>query len=141
MIRAVLDTNVFVSSFFGGNPKKIIDMWKNGEIRICLSKEIVDEYVAVLKRLDINPDHLKALLELFATGYQILFTSQTSRLDLIREDPSDNKFIECAVALKADCIISGDKALLKIENYMGIDILSPKAFLARKSLSPLTPDI
>ncbi|MBF0274763.1 MAG: putative toxin-antitoxin system toxin component, PIN family [Nitrospinae bacterium] len=42
----VIDTNVLVSSFYGkGSPRKIIDLWKNGEIIVCLSKEIVDEYI------------------------------------------------------------------------------------------------
>ena len=45
MIKVVIDTNVFISSFFGGNPKKIIDLWKKGEIKLCLSREIVNEYV------------------------------------------------------------------------------------------------
>ena len=44
MIKVVIDTNVFISSFFGGNPKNIIDLWKKGEIKLCLSREIVDEY-------------------------------------------------------------------------------------------------
>ena len=41
----------------------------------------------------------------------------------------DDKFIECAVALNARVVISGDKALLAVKNYMGISILTPKAFL------------
>jgi predicted nucleic acid-binding protein len=49
MIRGAIDTNVFVSSFFGGNPKKIIDLWKNEEIVLCLSKDILDEYIDVLQ--------------------------------------------------------------------------------------------
>ena len=54
MIKVVIDTNVFISSFFGGNPKKVIDLWKKGEIKLCLSREIVDEYVEVLKRLGLH---------------------------------------------------------------------------------------
>jgi len=39
------------------------------------------------------------------------------------------KFIECAVALKAAAIITGDKRLKAIGSYMGIKILSPGEFL------------
>ncbi len=49
MIRVVVDTNVFVSSFFGGNPRKVMDLWKTGEVTLCLSKPIVGEYVEVLR--------------------------------------------------------------------------------------------
>jgi len=39
-MRVVIDTNVFVSSFFGGTPRKIIDLWKNRDITLCLSRDI-----------------------------------------------------------------------------------------------------
>ena len=38
-MRVVVDTNVLISSFFGGNPKKVIDLWKAGDITLCLSKD------------------------------------------------------------------------------------------------------
>ena len=53
MIRIVLDTNVFVSSFFGDNPRKIVDLWNSGEVILCLSRPIIAEYVEVLRRLGL----------------------------------------------------------------------------------------
>ncbi|MBI4684625.1 MAG: putative toxin-antitoxin system toxin component, PIN family, partial [Nitrospirae bacterium] len=50
-MKAVIDTNIFVSSFFGGNPKKIIDLWKNEKITLCLSHTVLDEYIDVLRRI------------------------------------------------------------------------------------------
>jgi predicted nucleic acid-binding protein len=50
-------------------------------------------------------------------------------LNVVEKDPDDDKFIECAVALKSKFFISGDKGLREIENYMGIKIQSPKQFL------------
>ncbi|MFH1025416.1 MAG: PIN domain-containing protein, partial [Nitrospirota bacterium] len=35
-MRVVIDTNVFVSSLFGGNPRKVIDLWKEEKITLCL---------------------------------------------------------------------------------------------------------
>ena len=130
MIKVVIDTNVFVSSFFGGNPRKIIDLWKSGQIILCLSKDIVDEYIDVLQRFGLkNEAELEELLNLFAQGFHIIFTNKTPKLRLVEEDPGDDKFIECAVALKCKFIISGDKALLAVQNYMGIKIITPKEFL------------
>jgi putative PIN family toxin of toxin-antitoxin system len=126
----VIDTNVFVSSFFGGKPRKIIDLWKNGEITLCLSRPIVDEYVAVLQRLGLEDEReLEELLRLFALGFHIVFASNTPELHLIEQDPDDDKFIECAVALGAEYIISGDKRLVAIQDYMGIKIVNPNTFL------------
>ena len=130
MIKVVIDTNVFISSFFGGTPKKIIDLWKKGEIKLCLSREIVDEYVEVLKRLGLqNESELRELLNTFSEGRNIIFAASTPSLKIIKQDPDDDMFIECAVALECSHIISGDKHLKSIKNYMGIKIVNPKEFL------------
>jgi uncharacterized protein len=130
MIRAVIDTNVFVSSFFGGNPKKIIDPWKNEIITLCLSKDILDEYIDVLQRVGLKDEaEIEELLSFFAKGFNILFTTNTPKIKAVKDDPDDDKFIECAVALKAEVIITGDKALRTMGAYMGIKILTPQEFL------------
>ena len=130
MIKVVVDTNVFISSFFGGNPRKIIDLWKVGTIHLCLCRENIDEYIEVLQRMGLKDEkELEELLDLFARGFHIVFTAQPPTLQVIDKDPDDNKFIECAVALKAAAVISGDKAVLDVKNYMGIELLTPKAFL------------
>lgn len=132
MIRVVVDTNVFVSSFFGGNPRKVMDLWKTGQVTLCLSKPIVEEYVDVLARLGLqNERELDELLGVFARGFHVLFTATTPQLHVVKEDPDDDKFVECAVALKANFIISGDRRLAAVEEYMGIRIVSPKEFLSR----------
>ena len=58
-----------------------------------------------------------------------LFAGKTPNLRVIENDPDDDKFIECAVVLNSQFIISGDKALQEIKDYMGIKIQSPKQFL------------
>jgi putative PIN family toxin of toxin-antitoxin system len=129
-MKAVVDTNVFVSSFFGGNPRKIIDLWKTGDLTLCLSAPIVEEYTAVLRRLGLEgQDELGELLELFARGINVLYTARTPKLSIVKADPDDDKFIECAVALKAEVIITGDRALRDVGSYMGIRVVSPQEFL------------
>lgn len=130
MRRVVVDTNVFISSFFGGNPKEIINLWKTGKITICVSRDIIDEYVEILKRLGLQKEkELQELLKIFSEGHNIVFAASTPSLTIVEQDPKDNMFIECAVALGCSHIISGDKHLKSIDNYMGIKILSPKEFL------------
>lgn len=129
-MKVVIDTDVFVSSFFGGNPRKIIDLWKKGKISLCVSKNILDEYIEVLQRIGLGDGReIEELLSLFAKGFNILFTTKTPKIKAVRNDPDDDKFIECAVALKAEAIITGDKALKAMNEYMGIKILTPQQFL------------
>ncbi|MFZ3073432.1 MAG: putative toxin-antitoxin system toxin component, PIN family [Thermodesulfobacteriota bacterium] len=129
-MRVVIDTNVFVSSFFGGNPKKIIDLWRKEKITLCLSKDILEEYVEVLRRIGLeDEEELSELLNLFSKGFNIAFTAKTPEINLVEDDPDDDKFIECAVALKAKAVITGDKALGAVKEYMGIKVLNPAQFL------------
>jgi len=129
-MKVVIDTNVFVSSFFGGNPRKIIDLWKKGKISLCVSKNILDEYIEVSQRIGLGDGReIEELLSLFAKGFNILFTTKTPKIKAVRDDPNDDKFIECAVGLKAEVIITGDKALKAMNEYMGIKILTPQQFL------------
>ena len=128
-MKAVVDTNVFVSSFFGGYPKQVIDLWKDGAVTLCLSNSIVDEYVAVLKRLGLGGEkELDELLFLFQSGRNCIFTLKTPSLKIC-SDPDDDKFLEAAVALGAKFIISGDRDLLEVRKYAGISILKPRAFI------------
>jgi hypothetical protein len=131
-MRVVIDTNIFVSSFFGGNPRKIIDLWKSEKITLCLSNAILDEYVDVLRGIGLKEeDELEELLSLFSRGFNIVFTTKTPKIKIIKNDPDDDKFIECAVALKAHTIITGDREVLTIKEYMGIRILTPQKFLEK----------
>jgi len=142
-MRIVLDTNVFISSFFGGNPRTIIDLWKDGRLTLCLSQDIFDEYIEVLRRLGLdNTPELEELLKLFATGFHIVFTTRTPEIHVVA-DPDDDKFIACALALKAGYVVSGDKALVDVRLYQGIRIVTPREFLesmgddiAKSEISP-----
>ncbi len=129
-MKVVLDTNVFVSSFFGGVPRQIIDLWKEGRITLCLSQPIVEEYLLVLNRLGLDDQsEIDALTGLFAESYHAVFTANTPDLHIVVDDPDDDKFLECAVALDCKLIVSGDKHLKDIKKYIDIRILSPRDFL------------
>jgi putative PIN family toxin of toxin-antitoxin system len=129
-MKAVIDTNVFVSSFFGGPPRQIIKLWKEEQLTLCVSEAILDEYIEVLQRIGLRQKpELKELLALFAKGFNLQFCRRTPRLRVVQEDPDDDKFIECAVALRAKVIITGDRALRAIGTYQDIQVLTPQQFL------------
>jgi len=130
MLKVVVDTNVFVSSFFGGLPREIINLWKDGKIVLCLTQAIIEEYLEVLNKLGLkDKNELENLTKLFAEGYNSIFTSDTPNLNVVKDDPDDNRFLECAVALDSKVIISGDKHLKEIKKYVNVDIMSPGDFL------------
>jgi putative PIN family toxin of toxin-antitoxin system len=130
-MKVVIDTNVLVSSFQNpqGNPKKIIDMWKKGHFIFCITEDIVFEYVEVLNRLSIPIRKIKEFTGLFKERANVEFLVNTEKMEIIEDDPQDNKFIECAVAANAQYIISGDKHLRALKSFGNIKILSPSEFL------------
>ncbi len=51
------------------------------------------------------------------------------RLRAVRDDPNDDRILECALAAGADAVVSGDRHLLTLNRYEGIVIVSPREFL------------
>jgi len=134
-VRVVVDTNVFISSLLNseGNPRKIIDLWRFEKITLCLSKEIVAEYFAVLERFGMSEEpEGEELVQLFQKRYNQVFLASIPAISAISKDPADEKFIACAVAAEAKYIISGDQHLLNLKVFEGIRILSPTEFLKVK---------
>ncbi len=129
MLRLVIDTNVLISSFFGGNPKKVIDLWRRGRAILCLTQEVLEEYLRVMARLPIEPETKSKLVAILQENRNIELVIPSKHYAVIREDPEDDKFIDCAVEAQADYIISGDEHLLRVRAHQGTPICSPKEFL------------
>lgn len=130
-MRIVLDTNVFISGIFweGNFCSQIIDKWRTGEFELISSPETIQELIETLKCFKIKLDE-----ELIESWRNIIIENSviveiSKSLELIKEDPEDNKFISTAMSGKADFIISQDKHLLKVRAYQAIKIIEPKEFL------------
>ncbi len=72
-------------------------------------------------------------LELAAAMIKIIgmcaIIEPSKRVALVKDDPSDNKIIECALEANADCIITYDHHLLELEKAENIKIVSPTEFI------------
>ena len=129
-MKVVLDTNVLVSGvFFGGPPHKILEAWRDGKIQLLFSPSILDEYQRVMRELAVRFPGIKveALIDFIIVHSEIILPP--SLPPVIQADPSDDKFLECAVAGEAACIVTGDKHLLKLPEFRGIPILKPREFV------------
>jgi putative PIN family toxin of toxin-antitoxin system len=131
-MRIVLDTNVFISGiFFSGPPFQILKAWRDGEIQLLVSPPILDEYQRIGVELALQfPDvDIRPVLDLLTIQAEIVLAPVLP--SVIHDDPSDDKFLEAALAGKASCVISGDKHLLKLSVFEGIQILKPRDFVQR----------
>lgn len=131
MVKVVIDTNVIISAAKStdGNPAQIFEMLLLEEITSYTTKDIIEEIKEVLARPRIKLNLVEQ--EFIANNYEkFSIKIQTiSKFDMIKEDPDDNKFLECAFDCKAEYIVSGDDHLLKLKEFKGIKILTPAEFV------------
>lgn len=131
-MRVVLDTNVLVSALlFNGTSSELVPLWQKGTITLLISRGILDEYLRVLSypKFQLSEKEIKELIQEELLPYTEVIKPRR-RLRVVERDPSDDKFIDCAVEGKARVIISGDKDLSSIGRYRQIRIQSPAQFLA-----------
>jgi uncharacterized protein len=129
-VKVVIDTNVFISGvFFTGPPSKILEAWRDGRVRIVASPDILEEYRRVGRVLmDPFPNiDIDRILELLTNNSEIVYPE--SLPNPVCEDPDDDKFLSCALTSGAMVIVSGDKHLLRVSGYEGLQIISPRRFV------------
>jgi putative PIN family toxin of toxin-antitoxin system len=131
MIRVVLDTNVIVSAFitYGGNEWNILQKAVEGKITLITSENLLDEFLEVISRQKFGYDRSEIeSMRLFLIEISH-FIIPLEKVDIIKEDLEDNRFLECAISGKAQYIISGDRHLLNLRKYKSIKILRSVEFL------------
>jgi uncharacterized protein len=115
VLRITADTNVIVSALnFPGNPLRILDLAEAGEIRLAVSDDILNEVNRVLLRPKFgwSQDRVDAAIRQIAGFAEHVEPKQ--RIDMIVDDPTDNRILECAVTSGSDYLVSGDHHLLKV---------------------------
>lgn len=130
MIRAVLDTNVFVSAFLlPGRLNRLVDVFLQGAFVWLLSPAILEEYVLVASRplFQLSAGELETIL--FQIKERAEWITMRSHLTVVAQDPADDKFLACAVDGRADWLVTGDHHLLALDPFRGIRIRPPAEFL------------
>jgi uncharacterized protein len=130
-MRVVIDTNIIVSGYLGGALEAIIVAWKSGKFTLVVSDTIADEYHVVLKRpkFKIERAELDDFFALLLDKAEFVISLETVKA--IPDDPTDNKFLEAAIAGKADLIVSGDRHLLELETFRNIPIIAAREFITQ----------
>ncbi|HLD06622.1 MAG TPA: putative toxin-antitoxin system toxin component, PIN family [Candidatus Nanoarchaeia archaeon] len=131
-IRVVLDTNIFISGIFweGNYCSQIIDAWRSGKIMLVSSLGLVQEFVETIRDFKIKMPE-----EVIREWHRMIIENSvmvvpTEKLNIIKDDPKDNKFFEAAVAGKSQYIVSQDKKhILNIPEFKGIRTIHPERFV------------
>jgi uncharacterized protein len=134
-MRVVVDTNVVVSRYLSasGPPARMLAAWEHGTFDLLVFEPILAEHERVLLYDRLMPLHHMTPEEVstVVSDFRRLAipVAPTRTLTVVAVDPSDNRFLECAEEGGADFVVSGDRHLLDVSEYRGIQILSPSTFL------------
>ena len=133
MLKIVLDTNVLVSGLLKPNspPEIVLSHIFDEQIQVYFSKDILDEYRGVLVRdkfrKKLNHSKVMSFLDQLQTHGCLI--SPDVRLQVIKDDPADNKFLECSVEAPADFFVTGNKKHFSFTRFRGTRIVTPKEFI------------
>jgi len=132
-MKIVLDANIFVSAFlWGRNPNEIVELVSDGEATLFITDEILAEADIVFRKRKFHLTeeeiqyHIRRIKEL---GTKIKVADSERITTGGCRDKTDNIYLECAVAAKADYVISGDIHLRELKEYQGIKIVNPAEYL------------
>ena len=135
-MRAVADTNTLVSGLlWHGNPRRVLDAARAGTLQMYTTAALLAELEEVLQR----PKFAQRLSLAGVTSHTlVLGYAALARLvepaeiaPAIIADPDDDAVLACAVAARAEIIVSGDSHLLDLKEYEGISIVTAAQLLTR----------
>lgn len=128
-MKVVFDTNIYVSAFVIPNSqaeKAVLKVIEGNDLLI-ISKEIIDEVLTVLSVKFSRDREAISHTALYLSDIAMII-NPTKKIKIFKDDP-DNRILECAVAGKANAIVTGDKEMLKLKEFEGIKIISLKDYL------------
>ncbi len=136
MLKIVADTNLIVSAVITsyGNSARVLELFRKNLIEIVISEEITIEiqrvlnYPKIRKRHGWSQEEIKRFVKRLKK-FCIVVAPEAHSDSIVKQDASDDKFLDCAVAGEVDYIITGDNHLLNLGQYSGIPIITPKQFL------------
>ena len=120
-MKAILDTNIFVSAVLGGRLSMVLDLWRAERKALGVSDEIVQEYIEVLRRpkFKLSADQVDAIAAFVLLRAEFVAPAKLATA-IMAADPDDDLFLFAAEAGSADYLVSGDitcKTWLTTEAY------------------------
>ncbi len=128
-MKVVFDTNIFVSAIAipGGQSEKAILRITQGKDDLLISKTIINEILSALSSKFSRDSEAISRVAVYLSDLATL-VHPTRTVNVLKDGP-DNRIIECALSGKADAIVTGDKEMLGLKEYLGVRIISLREYL------------
>lgn len=107
-MKIVLDTNSLIQSI--PRQSRYYVVWESlvkGENVLCVSNEILEEYIEILQRLT-DYETAELIVKTIVNSPFVELVTPYYHFQMIQADPDDNKFVDCAVAANAHFIVTDD---------------------------------
>jgi putative PIN family toxin of toxin-antitoxin system len=129
-VKVVFDTNILVSAvvFPGGRAEAALLRIIEEHDQLLLSKPILDELLGVLAR-KFSRDAEELARTAVLLSELALTVRPRQKLRVVKDDP-DNRVLECALAGRAEAIVTGDKDLLELREFRGVRVISLREYLS-----------
>ena len=129
--KIVLDTNCLISSL--SRRGQYYPVWKGlqaGNYTLCVSTEILEEYAEIITQ-KMSVEVATNVIHLLLESQFVELINPYFRLQLIKDDHDDDKFVDCAFAANATFIVSDDTHydVLKDIEFPKLLVLKLKEFL------------
>ena len=131
-LRVVLDTNILICAFIfpGGPPEAAYRAVLDGRVELVTSPPLLAELGRVLvDKFGWEPPlGAEAVAQVARIA---IVVRPEARVEVVVEDPDDDRVLEAAAAGEADVIVSGDRHPLRLRSWQGIPIEKAAAFVKR----------
>jgi uncharacterized protein len=129
-MRVVIDTNQLLTCFSARSKTHwLLQAFQKQLFELCVTTEILDEYAEIFEQ-KYNFDAAELILDILIESPNVVFIKEYFFWELIKVDPDDNKFVDCALMANADFIITEDNHfnVLKTIPFPKILVLSLAEF-------------
>jgi putative PIN family toxin of toxin-antitoxin system len=130
-MKVVLDTNVIASGVFFHSSLvgRVLDFWLQRRFQVYATRDILEEYQTVIRRLSLKKTPVLNLDWPFLLPKLCIIVPEAISSYPISRDPTDHKFLFCAMRAKVNCPVTGDRDLAEIKQPFSFHIISPSKFL------------
>lgn len=134
-MRITADTNFLISAtqWDASVSHKLLLKLISLDAEVYTTEEILEEFTEILERDFRYPSQEANAIKETLLGFVYLVAAE-EKIDIVKDDPDDNKILACAIASRSDYILTYDKHLLRIKEFKGIKIVQPEELLKRDNL-------
>jgi len=131
MLKVIFDTNVIVSAalYEESLPALLLSLGLEEKVRFFVSPALLNEYETVLKRPRFKLGHKETVDLIERIKEKAVMVTPTRELEILKEDETDNRILECAAKAKVDFVITGNRRHFPFEDFKGSKIVTPREFI------------